>query len=93
MNYVYDFLLFLAQLLVLIGGLLIFINGIVAISSRYKTELKEGQIEVRKINEKYEAARNVLREASWDEYDWKKEKKSEKKRIKKEVNLQRLLKI
>ena len=85
MNHVYDFLLFLAQLLVLIGGLLIFINGIVAISSRYKTELKEGQIEVRKINEKYEAARNVLREASWDEHDWKKEKKSEKKRIKKEV--------
>ena len=85
MNYVYDFLLFLAQLLVLIGGLLIFINGIVAISSRYKTELKEGQIEVRKINEKYETARNVLREASWDEHDWKKEKKSEKKRIKQEA--------
>ena len=85
MNYVYDFLLFIAQLLVVVGGLLVFINGIVAISSRYKTELKEGQIEVRKINDKYESARNVLREASWDEHDWKKEKKLEKKRLKQEL--------
>ena len=85
MNYVYDFLLFLAQILVVVGGLLVFINGIVAISSRYKTELKEGQIEVRKINDKYESARNVLREASWDEHDWKREKKAEKKRLKQEA--------
>ncbi len=85
MNYVYDFLLFLAQILVVVGGLLVFINGIVAISSRYKTELKEGQIEVRKINDKYESAKNVLREASWDEHDWKREKKAEKKRLKQEA--------
>lgn len=53
MEFLYEYGLFLAQAVTLTAAILIVVGGIVSMSQRQRSELQEGQIEIRNLNEKY----------------------------------------
>ncbi len=86
MEFLYEYGLFLAQAITFVAAVLILVAGLVAITSRDRTEQQEGHIEIRNLNEKYRHIGNTLRAATEDPATvkalMKRERKEEKEKAK-----------
>ena len=76
--------LFAAKMITTIIGLLILFSGIVAISSRVRSQQKRACLEVKKLNEKYDEMAETLQTELLEKKEFKKYLKS-KKRVEKEI--------
>ncbi|MFK7978161.1 MAG: protease SohB [Halioglobus sp.] len=79
MEFLYEYGLFLAQAVTLVAAILIVVGGIIAMSSRQRTEQQEGQIEIRHLNEKYRHIGATIKSVVEDPMAAKELAKSEKK--------------
>lgn len=79
MEFLYEYGLFLAQAVTLVAAILIVVGGIVAMTSRQRSELQEGQIEIRHLNEKYRHIGATIKSVVEDPMAAKELAKSEKK--------------
>jgi serine protease SohB len=87
LDYLYQYFLFLAQLLTLVGGVLLVVGGIAAAGSKIKKLEKKGHIEIETLNEHYEQMRDIIEDKFLSEEEQKKkhkEQKAESKRQKSE---------
>ncbi|QFU75966.1 protease SohB [Halioglobus maricola] len=88
MEYLFEFGLFLAQSVTLVAAVLILVAGLVAIGQRQRSDMNEGHIEIRNLNEKYKHIGAAIRETVEPEAAYKdqlkEEKKSEKQKAKQE---------
>jgi len=79
LDYIYQYGLFLAQAVTLVGAVLILVTGIVALGQRNKAEQHEGHIEIRNLNQKYKHIGECIRDAVTDHDAVKALRKAEKK--------------
>ncbi len=79
MEFIYEYGLFLAQVVTFVAAILIVAAGLVALGQRQKTEQQEGHIEVRGINEKYQRIGHHLQQIVLEPDALKAELKAEKK--------------
>lgn len=79
MEFLYEYGLFLAQAITLVAAVLIVVGGIVAITSRQRSEQQEGHIEIRHLNEKYRHIGATIKSVVDDPMAAKELAKSEKK--------------
>ena len=70
--------MFLAQALTVAASLLVVVAGVAVAGQRFRPQ-EGGQIEVRRLNERYEAMRDALRSASLDPKVYRKLRKRESK--------------
>lgn len=70
--------MFLAQALTVVGSVLVVVAGVAVAGQRLRPQ-EGGQIEVRRLNERYEAMRDALRSASLDPKAYRKLRKRETK--------------
>ncbi len=84
MDYLYQYGLFLAQAVTLVGAVLILVAGVVAVGQRNRTEQHEGHIEIRNLNEKYKHIGESLQEAVLHDDELKAHRKAQKKADKQE---------
>ncbi|RLQ22957.1 protease SohB [Seongchinamella sediminis] len=83
MEFIYEYGLFLAQAVTLVGAVLVVVAGLVAVGQRSKAEQHEGHIEIRDLNDKYEQMRDQLQHVVSDPERLKAERKEKKKEKKK----------
>ena len=83
MEFLSQYGLFLAKSVTLVIAILIVVAGVVAISSRGRSE-DDGEIEVHPLNERFDNMEKALKKAVLDEHDFKSEQKEHKKREKEE---------
>lgn len=83
MEFLTEYGLFLAKVATFVVAIVVLVGLLVSIGSRHKKGDK-GQIEVVKLNEKYELMRDTLRDAMMDDEAYKEFEKAEKKRLKAE---------
>jgi len=79
LEFLYEYGLFLAQAITLVAAVLIVVGGIVAITSRQRSEQQEGHIEIRHLNEKYRHIGATIKSVVDDPMATKELAKSEKK--------------
>jgi len=84
LDYLYQYGLFLAQAVTLVGAVLILVAGVVAVGQRNRTEQHEGHIEIRNLNEKYKHIGESLQEAVLHDDELKAHRKAQKKADKQE---------
>jgi len=70
--------MFLAQALTVVAAVLVVVLGVAVAGQRFRAP-EGGQIEVRRLNERYEAMRDTLRAAGLDPKAWRKLRRQEKK--------------
>lgn len=83
MEFIYQYGLFLAQAVTLVGAILILVAGLVAVGQRNKAEQHEGHIEIRNLNEKYDQMRDQLQHVVAEPERLKAQRKEKKKQEKK----------
>ena len=76
MEFLYEYGLFLAQAVTLVGAILILVAGLVSVGQRNKAEQHEGHIEIRDLNEKYDQLNEQLQHVVADPEIQKLERKS-----------------
>ncbi|WP_419834789.1 protease SohB [Endozoicomonas atrinae] len=81
MEYLADFILFLAKTVTLIGGVAILVALVTAIGQKAK-KMHKGHLEITRLNEHYEHLQNDLKHALFDKDQLKKEAKEEKEKAK-----------
>ena len=81
MEYLADFILFLAKTVTLIGGVAILVALVTAIGQKAK-KMHKGHLEITRLNEHYEHLQNDLKHALLDKDQLKKEAKDEKEKAK-----------
>ncbi|KEI71787.1 protease SohB [Endozoicomonas elysicola] len=81
MEYLADFILFLAKTVTLIGGVAILVALVTAIGQKAK-KMHKGHLEITRLNEHYEHLQNDLKHALFDKEQLKKEAKEEKEKAK-----------
>jgi serine protease SohB len=79
LEFIYEYGLFLAQAITFVAAILIVAAGLVAMGQRQRTELREGHIEVRDVNEKYREIGHQIKHTVEEPDDLKAELKAEKK--------------
>jgi len=79
LEHLLDYALFLAQLLTVVGALLVLVVGIVALGGRQRVGSHEGHIEVRNLNRRYRHMGDVLRGATDDGEEVKAQRKAQRK--------------
>lgn len=85
MEFLYEYGLFLAQAVTLVGAILILVAGLVSVGQRNKAEQHEGHIEIRDLNEKYDQLNEQLQHVVADPEIQKLERKARKKQAKKDA--------
>lgn len=83
MEFLTEYGLFLAKAVTFVVAVFVIVSLVVSLGMRHKKSEK-GQIDVTKLNEKFEHMRDTLRDAMFDEDAYKEFEKSEKKRLKEE---------
>jgi serine protease SohB len=83
LEFLTEYGLFLAKAVTFVVAVFVIVSLVVSLGMRHKKHEK-GQIEVTKLNEKFEHMRDALRDAMFDEEAYKEFEKSEKKRLKEE---------
>lgn len=83
MEQLYEYGLFLAEAITVVVAILLVAAGLFALGHRQRHH-DEGQIEIRKVNDRYRDFRDTLQHAMLDESDYKRESKEEHKREKAE---------
>ncbi len=81
MEYLADFILFLAKTVTLIGGVAMLVALVTAIGQKAK-KMHKGHLEITRLNEHYEHLQNDLKHALFDKEQLKKEAKEEKEKAK-----------
>lgn len=81
MEYLADFILFLAKTITVIGGLAVLVALITAIGQKTR-KIHKGHLEITRLNEHYEHLRSDLKDALLDKTQLKKEHKEEKEKAK-----------
>jgi serine protease SohB len=79
LEYLYQYGLFLAQAVTLVAAVLILVAGLVALGQRQRTELHEGHIEIRKLNDKYRHIGDSIHQVVSDPEEIKRDRKARKK--------------
>ncbi|TGD75316.1 protease SohB [Mangrovimicrobium sediminis] len=79
MHYIFEYGLFLAQAVTLVGAVLILVAGIVAIGQRNRTEQHEGHLEIRKLNDKYRHIGESIEAVACEEEELKQRRKARRK--------------
>lgn len=79
MEFIYEYGLFLAQAVTFVAAILVVVAGLMAMGQRQRTELQEGHIEVRDLNEKYRHIGNSIQQVVVEPGELKVELKAEKK--------------
>lgn len=79
MEYLADFILFLAKTFTLIGGVVILVALVTAISQKAR-KMHKGHLEITRLNEHYEHLQADLKHALLDKAELKKKPKSRRKR-------------
>tara|TARA_R100000900_G_scaffold13099_1_gene11238 strand:- start:29078 stop:30151 length:1074 start_codon:yes stop_codon:yes gene_type:complete len=85
LEHLYDYGLFLAQALTVVVAILLVAGGLAAAAQRRRHHGSEGQLEVHKLNERYQDLRDSLRHGVLDKAAWKAEHKARRKREKAEA--------
>jgi serine protease SohB len=85
LEFLYEYGLFLAQAVTLVGAILILVAGLVSVGQRNKAEQHEGHIEIRDLNEKYDQLNEQLQHVVADPEIQKLERKARKKQAKKDA--------
>ena len=83
MEFLSEYGLFLAKALTFVAAVFVIVSLIASLAMRNKKHDK-GQLEVTRVNEKYEQTRDMLRDAMLDEDELKIQEKAEKKKLKAE---------
>jgi serine protease SohB len=83
LEFLSEYGLFLAKAVTFVAAVFVIVSLIASLAMRNKKHDK-GQLEVTRINEKYEHTRDMLRDAMLDEDDLKIQEKAEKKKLKAE---------
>lgn len=83
MEYLADFILFLAKTVALIGGVAILVALVIAIGQKSR-KLHKGHLEITRLNEHYEHLQNDLKHELLDKDQLKKEAREEKEKAKRE---------
>lgn len=83
MEFLFEIGIFFVQSIIVVAVVLLIVAGLSAISQRYKSGL-DGQIEVRRLNERYEAYRDAIRSLTESDDERKVREKTEKKQAKAE---------
>lgn len=83
MEFLIEYGLFLAKTITFVAAIFVIISLAVSVGGRNKKSDK-GQVEVTKLNEKFEHLRDSLRDAMLDDEAYKEFEKAEKKRLKEE---------
>ena len=83
MEFLTEYGLFLAKVATFVVAIVVLVGLLMSLGGRHKKSDK-GQIEVAKLNEKYEHMRDTLRDAMMDDEAYKEFEKAEKKRLKAE---------
>jgi serine protease SohB len=83
LEFLTEYGLFLAKTLTFVVAIFVIVSLVASLSGRSKKSDK-GQIEVTKLNEKFDHLRESLRDAMLDEDEYKEFEKAEKKRLKEE---------
>jgi len=78
-DFLADYGLFLAKAVTVVVAVIVSALAIVAASSRARGGGESGRIEVRKLNERYDAMRNALRAATLESKDFRKQRKIDRK--------------
>ena len=79
MEFVYEYGLFLAKALTLVGTVLILVSVAVAIGARQRADQAEGHIEIRNLNERYRHFGDAIRDTVEEHHTVKEQKKAERK--------------
>lgn len=83
MDFLADYGMFLAKTVTFVVAILVIVGLVFTLGARGRKSAK-GQIEVSKLNEKFEEMREILRDAMLDPEELKLQEKAEKKRLKEE---------
>ncbi|MFP6816667.1 MAG: protease SohB [Pseudomonadales bacterium] len=84
MEYLYDYLVFLARAVTVVVAVLLVISAIVSASMRHR-HLDHGHLEIIKLNDRLDALRHAVQEALLDSASFKKERKQEAKAAKRDA--------
>ncbi|MFP6837776.1 MAG: protease SohB, partial [Pseudomonadales bacterium] len=84
MEYLYDYLVFLARAVTVVVAVLLVISAIVSASMR-RQHLDHGHLEIIKLNDRLDALRHAVQEALLDSASFKKERKQEAKAAKRDA--------
>jgi serine protease SohB len=79
LEFIYEYGLFLAQAITFVAAILIVVSAVVAMGTRPKVGQKEGHIEIRDLNDKYQQIGEALRDVIDDPHAVKAQKKTDKK--------------
>jgi serine protease SohB len=79
LEFLYEYGLFLAKAVTLVGAVLVLVSMVVALGARQRTEQVEGHIEIRNLNERYRHFGDVIRDVVEERHTVKVQKKAEKK--------------
>ncbi len=88
MEYLADFVLFLAKTVTLIGGLVVLVALIAAIGQKAK-KMHKGHLEITRLNEHYEHLQSELKNAMLDKFELKKDEKAAKIKAKEKKKAQK----
>lgn len=84
MDYLYDYLVFLAQAVTVVVAVLVIVSGIAAAGMRMQST-ERGHLEVIKLNDRLSVLKRSIQEALLDPSSFKKERKQEAKAAKKDA--------
>jgi serine protease SohB len=79
LEFIYEYGLFLAQAVTFVAAVLILVAGLMALGQRQRTELHEGHIEVRDLNEKYRQIGDSIQQLVEEPEALKAKRKAQKK--------------
>ncbi len=85
MEFLYQYGLFLAQVVTFVAAILVVVGGIVAMGQRQRAEQHEGHIEIRDLNDKYKQIGEAIQQVVSDPEELKEERKQDKKADKKKA--------
>ncbi|MDH3642292.1 MAG: protease SohB [Gammaproteobacteria bacterium] len=84
MDYLYDYLVFLAQAVTVVVAVLVIVSGIAAAGMRMQST-ERGHLEVTKLNDRLNSLKRSIQEALLDASSFKKERKQEAKAAKRDA--------
>ncbi len=82
MDYLFDYLLFLAQAVTIVVAVLVVLSGMASVSARLQGGERGGHLEVKKLNDRLEELKSGLQQALLDSAGFKKQRKRDAKAAK-----------
>ena len=89
MEYLLDYLLFLAQAVTVVVAVLVVLSGVASVSARFQGAERGGHLEVKKLNDRLEELKSGLQQALLDSSTYKKQRKRDAKAAKQRAKVER----